>query len=188
MEAFPAWISERRGVDVDNVYTGNSYNEDNLLSGTVQYTCFELDGDSFVLLQIHGGCDVRGGYTAPQVFRTDENCGSFGDWNDATVAPDWHEVAAMREALKASLDQQTFLFADVEAEACATVEAFGDSVYWDIGGNDYQGDGASMRLRDYPVKAIESRTEWVKGTVCVLEDGRVLCPETGAVLCADFMR
>jgi len=47
----------------------NTYNHDSLLAQVIQYIYFELDGQEYVLLQIHGGCDVRGGYTKPQVFR-----------------------------------------------------------------------------------------------------------------------
>ena len=46
----------------------NSYNWDNILSQTLQGVSFEFKGQEFVLLQIHGGCDVRGGYTVPRVF------------------------------------------------------------------------------------------------------------------------
>lgn len=71
--------------------TINTYNGEDLLSQTIQYTYFEvedqykppsfidgeiqeellLEGGCYVLLQIHGGCDVRGGYTAPKAFRVD---------------------------------------------------------------------------------------------------------------------
>lgn len=51
----------------------NTYNGEDMLSQVLQYTAFELDNgcgfDPHVILQIHGGCDVRGGYTAPRVFR-----------------------------------------------------------------------------------------------------------------------
>ncbi len=46
----------------------NTYNFENLLSQVLQFVEFEINGVQFVLLQIHGGADVRGGYTAPQVF------------------------------------------------------------------------------------------------------------------------
>jgi hypothetical protein len=50
--------------------TYNSYNSECLLSQTIQFAIGEdEDGESYVLLQIHGGCDVRGGYTAPRAFR-----------------------------------------------------------------------------------------------------------------------
>jgi hypothetical protein len=54
--------------------TVNTYNHESLLSQTIQFILLEdPDGDSeqhICILQIHGGCDVRGGYTAPKVFRT----------------------------------------------------------------------------------------------------------------------
>jgi len=50
----------------------NTYNGEDLLSQTLQYLQWYDRNESaeFVLLQIHGGCDVRGGYTSPKVYRT----------------------------------------------------------------------------------------------------------------------
>lgn len=50
--------------------TINTYNYDNLLSQILQYTAFENEDTNqvFIILQIHGGCDARGGYTQPRVF------------------------------------------------------------------------------------------------------------------------
>jgi hypothetical protein len=50
----------------------NTYNYDNLLDQTLQYGFFRKDGKEFVILQVHGGCDVRGGYTEPQIFEVTE--------------------------------------------------------------------------------------------------------------------
>lgn len=46
----------------------NTYNFDNILSQTLQGFEFELHGLTLVLLQVHGGADVRGGYTRPVIF------------------------------------------------------------------------------------------------------------------------
>lgn len=83
---FDAWVEERnkytpwlvlmeefaeefsRGKPV----TVNTYNEQSDLSQVVQYVEFcdrSQHETSHVLLQVHGGCDVRGGYTAPKCFR-----------------------------------------------------------------------------------------------------------------------
>lgn len=54
--------------------TINTYNNEDSLSQVLQYTQINeesgewLWGDLY-LVQIHGGCDVRGGYTRPRVFR-----------------------------------------------------------------------------------------------------------------------
>lgn len=53
--------------------TVNTYNGECLLSQVLQYVYFELDGTAYVALQIHGGCDVRGGYTNVRIFKMDEN-------------------------------------------------------------------------------------------------------------------
>ena len=51
----------------------NTCNYDNILSGVLQYEIFEdTEGDTYIALQIHGGCDYRGGYTKPQVFALPE--------------------------------------------------------------------------------------------------------------------
>lgn len=54
-------------------YSVNSYNSESELSQIIQYTVFTLGGESgYVALQIHQGADARGGYTAPRIFRLDE--------------------------------------------------------------------------------------------------------------------
>ena len=51
----------------------NTYNYENALTQVLQFVVWRQDErHSFVLLQIHNGCDVRGGYTRPRVFRADE--------------------------------------------------------------------------------------------------------------------
>ena len=54
-------------------FTENSYNRDSSLSQVIQFTVFlDHDQNLRVLLQIHGGADVRGGYTRPRVFSMPE--------------------------------------------------------------------------------------------------------------------
>jgi len=62
----------------------NTYNGEDLLSQTIQFV-YWTEQDEFgcyephILLQIHGGCDVRGGYTDPVAFTPD---GMDGDGLD----------------------------------------------------------------------------------------------------------
>jgi hypothetical protein len=56
--------------------TENTYNHANVLSQIIQYSIFQwgVDSSDYIILQIHGGCDVRGGYTKPYIFKvTDIN-------------------------------------------------------------------------------------------------------------------
>lgn len=66
----------------------NTYNGEDLLSQVLQYCYFEIDGTAYVLLQIHGGCDVRGGYTDPRVFKAfEDGLGVFAN-ADAVISCD----------------------------------------------------------------------------------------------------
>ena len=84
MEEFSKFIEEKFSgctglYGDDSPFTINTYNGEDLLSQTLQYLYLGLpepiefpnftiwDG-VYILLQIHGGCDVRGGYTAPRAF------------------------------------------------------------------------------------------------------------------------
>lgn len=54
----------------------NTYNYDNIISTILQYAIFEYEKeystDTYIILQIHTGADVRGGYTTPQIFMIDD--------------------------------------------------------------------------------------------------------------------
>lgn len=94
MEAFMDRLKEQ-GREVAGIYgdgdhlTINTYNDDCCLSQTLQFVYATVDGEEFVLLQIHGGCDVRGGYTAPKAFRCNGNSElAILDYNRATIGCD----------------------------------------------------------------------------------------------------
>ncbi len=54
----------------DRQFTVNTYNGEDALSQIIQYTVFKdhEDDEYYCILSIHGGCDVRGGYTKPRLF------------------------------------------------------------------------------------------------------------------------
>lgn len=56
------------GLGAENLNGFNTYNWDNSLSQTLQGYEFSFGEKLFVLLQVHGGADVRGGYTRPKIF------------------------------------------------------------------------------------------------------------------------
>lgn len=68
------WINKRFDKDGGAV---NTYNHESNLSQIIQYRGLQHKetGDYYVLLQIHGGCDARGGYTDAKLFRCDEEFG-----------------------------------------------------------------------------------------------------------------
>lgn len=65
------WLLKKLNLTYDDVFDNcvNTYNYDNNLDCTLQYSVIEIDGDQYLFLQIHGGADVRGGYTNVKMFK-----------------------------------------------------------------------------------------------------------------------
>lgn len=79
----------------------NTCNWENNFSQVLQGNIIEREGETYVLLQIHGGADVRGGYTDAQLFKVanyaeewalfSDGCGfSVNDWGDDFLSLSWH--------------------------------------------------------------------------------------------------
>lgn len=51
----------------------NTYNGDSDLSQILQGAWITINDEQYLLLQIHGGCDARGGYTDAKLFKTNED-------------------------------------------------------------------------------------------------------------------
>jgi len=95
------WLEDRGFKAIGEAY--NSYNYDSALSQVVQGQQLEYQGDDYLLLQIHNGADVRGGYTDAKLFRVDfdrtvfsEYCSfSYGDGDGDQIdfaGGDWMDV------------------------------------------------------------------------------------------------
>jgi len=65
-----AWLTDHGFCEINSF---NSYNYDSALSQVIQGTWGEFDGEPYVLLQVHQGCDVRGGYTDAKLFKIDDD-------------------------------------------------------------------------------------------------------------------
>ena len=62
----------------------NSYNWQSALSQDVQGQDLELaNGDTYILLQVHGGADARGGYTDAKLFKVNDHCMAFEAIDDS---------------------------------------------------------------------------------------------------------
>lgn len=76
----------------------NSYNGDCSLDQTIQFFVWTEPeyGDAFICLSIHGGCDVRGGYTHPRIFQVGDR------YNEPTDFLRWNDVGMMCDLCDAS--------------------------------------------------------------------------------------
>lgn len=66
-----SWLTCRFPVKVER--TWNTYNGDSDLSQVLQGATLTINDESYLLIQVHGGCDVRGGYTDAMLFKCDEH-------------------------------------------------------------------------------------------------------------------
>lgn len=89
MEAFADGIDGECGVY-------NTYSEETcLLDAVIQFASFQdhdAAGDRYVLLQHHGGCDMRGGYSRPRAFRVNDVDELLGNWSWFSLACECGDV------------------------------------------------------------------------------------------------
>lgn len=183
MEAWAAEIGGRGIYGEGDPITVNSYNHEELLSQVIQFTYFELEdadafedatGGSYVLLQIHGGADVRGGYTAPKVFAVEDGSEGLGMFDYARGT-----IACNRE----KNDSPQTEIPGLEVEDC--------EMYWDTDdGHSWYPEGTCGRdykqLESYEFTKSEDDEKWERGKVHVCEDGSILCPCCGSTMSAYY--
>ena len=89
-------------AEVDKVW--NTYNGDSDLSQTLQGASLKLfvDGqyEDYILIQIHGGCDVRGGYTNAVLFKCYE--GIINEYLFESM--DWYDMEQELEYVESAVD------------------------------------------------------------------------------------
>lgn len=85
MEEFVEFLGASGLYGDGDPMTVNTYNGNCLLSQTLQFIYFTHQDESYILLQVHGGCDVRGGYTNARVFKANDD---VLDFSDATIFAD----------------------------------------------------------------------------------------------------
>ena len=64
------WLKSKCEVIIESTF--NTYNGDSDLSQILQGSWLEINDEQYLLLQIHGGCDARGGYTDAKLFKPRE--------------------------------------------------------------------------------------------------------------------
>ena len=98
----------------------NTYNDTLNHSQVMQGHMLERDGSTYVLLQIHGGADVRGGYTDAKLFKLNDWAEFYNLVNDSCgfSSPDGHHGIAWHGELINS-DGQGASDDDIKALAIA---------------------------------------------------------------------
>jgi hypothetical protein len=169
-------------------FTVNSYNEENLLEQVIQFHYFTNESGEFVLLQIHGGADVRGGYTKPRVFSVTETETEIFDYARANIyctgKDHHHTILAIKEQQEKQLILPGMYIKQIDFGSSNEHHWSTDDCYhwYDNGccGCLYK------QLETYEVKDLtEEDNNWEPGKLCV-ENGVGYCPICGAKLAANF--
>lgn len=184
MDNFVEYLKEKAeqdGMPFGGIYgegdpvSVNSYNSQNNLSQTIQFIYWEDNDGDHVLLQIHGGADVRGGYTAPKAFTCNSELSIF-DYQRGTI--------------RCTGDTHNDVQAEIpgmETEKCEAYWDTDDAYHWYPEGTCGQG---YVQLETYEMvqESEEDSTDeeeehgWRKGILYVKEDGTMLCPHCGSTL------
>lgn len=85
MEEFIEFIDGRHHYLGSQVWNTCNDGDKCILDQTLQGIFFIFNDEDYVILQVHGGCDVRSGYTKPKIFKMNEE---FVFWGDAVLGPD----------------------------------------------------------------------------------------------------
>lgn len=141
--------------------TVNTYNGEDLLSQVIQFTLFRLDFTDYVILSIHGGADVRGGYTRPRVFEVSGDGASMFDNARATI------------------------YCTGDRDKCGAYWDTDNANNWYRDGSC--GFGSKTQLEAYDRTEQDKGEEWTEGKLHVLSDRSGLCPCCGSKLEASAM-
>lgn len=197
MEAFPTTLKDAdengEALEVAGIYgegrpvTVNTYNGADLLSQVLQYVYFEVKyGDAYVILQIHNGADVRGGYTIPRVFTVNDELGIFNNADGSIVCghcdhywhtddgSNWYEDGTCGRGLE---DMPVCEVGRLlrKRETTTAVQMTTD------GGNEIVEAPPVFSTVDG-----DGEVQWGRGVVFVDDDGNGYCPDCGEKLSISF--
>ncbi len=162
-EVLDAW-REARGAEIHE--TINSCNGEDLLSQTIQWWHGELDGEDFIILQIHGGADVRCGYTAPKFFTPDDDCLLYDNARAIIVCE------------RTTFDPAQLDFGGEQTHQEPHNWDTDDAYHWSFEGCYGNSDAGSLEKYDFSDKPADKGN----GKLYVDEDGNGYCPLCGSKL------
>ncbi len=156
-------------VNDDDAYYNwgeNTYNRECLLSQVLQYDLFEIKGTCYIALQVHGGCDVRAGYTRPYIYQYNPE--------DSYPAIDYSHRATI--TCNYSPDPRQTKISGVEINELPHTWDFESACYYQIEG--------SSEFKD--LEHTEKESEKGKGKLYIDENGNGYCPHCGEILEASY--
>ncbi len=118
-----------------HIITENTYNAESMLEQHIQYVLVfgdDIYNHDFVILQTHNGCDIRGGYSRPHVFKVADIARFIsGHKNLIATVPEL--------MLRGFSDDAGYTFyEDIDFEEPEKYEVGGDEIYFLAGGSRFK--------------------------------------------------
>ncbi len=163
METFVDMLEDES--EITERYLCNSYNNESLLSQIIQFIQWTDEyNDTYILLQLHNGCDARGGYTRPYAFKVSDDYFAADFCTGGVYCDGTYDC----EASWNTYDGHTW---DANGNLWDELERLED--YKTVCAND---------LEETEVAEYMATPDKRKGIVFVDDDGNGYCPECGGKL------
>ena len=145
-------------------FGGYTYGEDNVLSQDFVYNVM----GEWVFIQTHNGCDARGGFSTPHIFRYDDGLMSYNDFTVGCENGHWHDFQGTYENTEQEYNLNEYECVNFEDLEGDELEKITENNRW---------------LADQDVLPGFEKPEYVAfiGKI-VIKDGKPLCPICGKEL------
>ncbi len=169
------YITDYGGQELVEFTAHYTYNDENSLSQDIQFVFFRIAGAPYVVLQVHNGCDARGGLTRPRIFKV-INEDTFFDYNRVDLV-----ATGQSGRLKGAFVYSNFGSSAYELDQSdpLLIAAFG-----------VKPQSRTIDLFDYPVVKEPKGIDLPKGRgkVVISEDEQhIFCPISGWELHPKFL-
>lgn len=184
MEQFPRWLASRLHTRLGYPDSGivNTYNHDCLLDYALQYRQFSLNGVHYVLLQVHNGGDVRGGYSAPIVYQV--NAEDMYTYNECAILCEQCDAVWVARDAGLTFDPVQTYNNGKEVETYYNLGHY--KVVWfdDLSDHEKEIGNSTLNVNGTLTDLVESR---YNGSIIlredkVIEEVVVHCPHCGGIL------
>jgi len=151
-------------IGAENVDTINTYNGEDALSQTIQYTRFTVGNALYILLMVHGGCDCRGGHSTPIMFTENEQYSLFDN------------ARAMISCNRSDVDQNQLLLPGIGRND------YPHEWITENAGYSWEPEDSAFAENLESYERSKNEEDRGKGKIYVNEDGDGYCPICGSQL------
>jgi hypothetical protein len=148
MESWVQTLIDSDRVEKSDVHGAeNTYNSSEPVTQHFQYVSFELDDETYHIVQTHNGADIRGGYSTPHVFAATGEVWALGDTGEGVSLYCTNEGCVDDYGQRHAWDhrQEGCVFEDENGDELGdTATEAGDRVWLKIELREHQREGTTV--------------------------------------------